>query len=88
VNQKVTQNSIRSTIPTETLIMHEPCFADFFVNGESAGVVENTKILEDWLLHIDCLLEKAECEKSKNSILYYLTEITTFPSFIYRLGNR
>jgi ribosomal protein L4 len=72
VNQKVIHDSIRSMIPSETLIMHEPCIADFFVNGESAGVVDNTKILEDWLMHIDCLLEKAECEKSKNDGNFFI----------------
>lgn len=71
VNESVMKNSIRSIIPSETLIMHEPCIADFFVNGESAGVVGNIKILEDWLLHIDCLLEKAECEKSMNLTSFY-----------------
>jgi hypothetical protein len=65
VNQKAILESIRSVIASETLVMHEPCVDDFFVNGEPSGEVKNTKILEDWLLHIDCLLEKAESEKSK-----------------------
>jgi hypothetical protein len=68
VNQKAIHDSIRSVIASETLVMHEPCVEDFFVNGEASGEVKNTKILEDWLLHIDCLLEKAENEKSINLV--------------------
>lgn len=53
-----------SLIAAETLIMNEPHFSDFFVNGKPAGVVTDMTVLEGWILHIDELLERAENEPS------------------------
>mmetsp|Transcript_1180 Transcript_1180/g.1195 ORF Transcript_1180/g.1195 Transcript_1180/m.1195 type:complete len:207 (+) Transcript_1180:18-638(+) len=64
INQHSVHESIRSIVPSETLVMHEPTHTDFFLNGESSGIVENSRILEEWLLHIDYLIEKVETEKN------------------------
>lgn len=71
INQHSVHESIRSIVPSETIVMHEPIFSDFFLNGESSGIVENKKILEEWLLHIDYLIEKVETEKSLFSFLIF-----------------
>lgn len=64
IDNKNIHHSNLSSVPSETIMLHEPCIDDFFMNKEDGvGIVDNTEILEDWLLHIDCLLEKAEHEK-------------------------
>mmetsp|Transcript_25097 Transcript_25097/g.37002 ORF Transcript_25097/g.37002 Transcript_25097/m.37002 type:complete len:214 (+) Transcript_25097:93-734(+) len=49
-------------VATESLIMHPPSYSDFFIDGKSAGEVDDVSILEDWLLHIDDLMDKAKTE--------------------------
>lgn len=80
INQHSVHESIRSIVPSETLVMHEPTHTDFFLNGESSGIVENSRILEEWLLHIDYLIEKVETEKS---ILNFDLSYFILSSFIY-----
>ena len=49
-------------VAAETLVMNEPQISDFFFNGKPAGVVDDIRILEGWIFHIDDLIEKAENE--------------------------
>lgn len=53
-----------SLVAVENLVMNEPHYSDFFINGRPAGVVTDHDVMEGWILHIDDLLEKAESEPS------------------------
>jgi tetratricopeptide (TPR) repeat protein len=53
-----------SLVAVENLVMNEPHFSDFFINGRPAGMVHDPTVLEAWILHIDDLLEKVETEIS------------------------
>lgn len=83
INQHSVHETLRSIVPSETLVMHEPTYTDFFLNGESSGVVENSRILEDWLSHIDYLIEKAETEKSIDYFMVFIVFIIFILIIIY-----